>query len=149
MNKKLTPMLRPYYLILAFLVAVPCLFSCAPSDEEELQEVQIDKNLIVGHWVNKSNSAEHWRYESMNSQGTGTGVYWDTSEMSYEDAAKGPGLFQYHFNSTGLMRIYWMETTQSFSNPDTEAPFIIDVLNSSTMTYHPSGSSRSYSFSRK
>lgn len=135
-------------LFAAFLIG--CSFtSCMPSDEEELQEVEIDKSLIVGHWVNSSDSNEHWRYERMDGSGRGKGVYWDASEMSYEDAAEGPGLFEYYFNQTGLMRIYWMETTNSFSNPDTDAPFIIDQLDGSTLKYHPSGTSRSYIFKRQ
>lgn len=131
------------------LAMAPAFVSCVPDDDEELQEVVIDQKLIVGHWVNKKNSDEHWRYEAMNSAGRGQGVYWDTSEMTYEDAKEGPGLFEYYFNNTGLMRIYWMETTGTFSNPDTDSPLIIDVLDSSTMTYHPSGMSTSYSFYRK
>lgn len=136
-------------IVLAWTLSMPAFFSCAPNDEEELQEVEIDRKLIVGKWVNKADSHEHWQYDAMNSAGTGTGVYWDSSEMTYEEAKKGPGLFQYYFTSTGLMRLYWMEMTNDFSNPDTDAPFIIDVLNSTTMTYHSSGSSRSYSFSRQ
>lgn len=143
------PFTKTLFFVSLLFCAVPMFSSCLPSDEEELQEVEIDKKLIVGKWVNNQDKNEHWQYDAMNSSGTGTGVYWDSSEMSYDEAAKGPGLFQYHFNQTGLMRIYWMETTNSYSNPDTNAPFIIDVLNSSTMTYHSSGSSRSYTFTRQ
>lgn len=124
-------------------------FASCSSDDEELQTVEIDKTLIVGRWVNKSDAHDNWEYGRMGSDGKGTGVYWDSSEMTYEDAAAGPGKFQYYFNETGLMRIYWMEMNESYSNPDTEAPFIIDVLNSTTMTYHPSGTTRQYSFSRQ
>ena len=135
------------YFIIALFCAFPLLCSCMAKDEEELQEVEIDTKLIVGQWVNKSDANEHWKYESMNSAGTGTGVYWDSSEMTYSQAAAGPGLFQYYFDKTGLMRIFWMETTESFSNPDTDAPYIIDVLNSTTLTYH--NSQRSYSFRKE
>lgn len=138
-----------------FRIAVLCslslfaITSCAPDDDEELQEVQIDKSLIVGHWKDNVHSTEHWKYESMNSSGTGTGVFWDTSEMDYETASKGPGLFQYYFNSTGLMRIYWMEMNNSYSNPDTDAPYVIDILNSSTMKYHSSSTSEYHTFTRQ
>lgn len=130
-------------------LALASFSSCVSDDDEELQEVQIDKSLIVGHWIDNANKNEHWKYESMKADGTGTGVFWDTSEMDYDEAAKGPGLFQYYFNSTGLMRIYWMEMNNSYSNPDTDAPYIIDVLNATTMKYHSSGSSVSNTFTRQ
>lgn len=127
------------------------IFSSCISDDEELQEVQIDTKMIVGSWVDALHPSEHWRYEPMNSNGTGTGVFWDTADdMTYDDAAKGPGLFQYHFNETGLMRIFWMEMNNSYSSPDTDAPYIIDVLNATTMTYHSQGNSRnSHTFNRQ
>lgn len=137
-----------WILLFCMLIATPIITSCAPIDEEELQENEIDTSLIVGKWVDSSNSNEHYEYKAMS--GTkGEGVYWDTSEMTYEDAAAGPGRFQYYFNSTGLMRIFWMETTSSFSNPDTEAPFVIDELTSSKMVYHSSGATRKYTFTRQ
>lgn len=137
------------FALTAILACTAISLSSCSSDEEELQTVEIDKTLIVGRWVNKSDAHDNWEYGRMGSDGKGTGVYWDSSEMTYEDAAAGPGKFQYYFNETGLMRIYWMEMNESYSNPDTEAPFIIDVLNSTTMTYHPSGTTRQYSFSRQ
>lgn len=137
------------FTLAAILACSVTTFASCSSDEEELQTVEIDKTLIVGRWVNKSDAHDNWEYGRMGSDGKGTGVYWDSSEMTYEDAAAGPGKFQYYFNETGLMRIYWMEMNESYSNPDTEAPFIIDVLNSTTMTYHPSGTTRQYSFSRQ
>lgn len=136
------------FLLLCLVFSSPIFFSCTP-DEEELQEPVINKSLIVGKWVNNKDKNEHWEYQSMGTDGKGHGVYWDSSEMTYDDAAKGPGLFEYYFNSTGLMRVFWMQTTSSYSNPDAEAPFIIDELTSSSMTYHPSGTTRSYSFSRQ
>jgi len=135
-------------LFFCLLLASPTFCSCV-ADEEEIQTETIDKKLIVGRWVNLSDSNEHWEYQSMGADGKGHGVYWDSSEMTYDDAAKGPGLFEYYFNATGLMRVYWMETTGSYSNPDTDAPLIIDKLTNSSMTYHPSGSSRTYTFSRQ
>lgn len=137
-----------WILILCLLFTVPMYTSCQPADDEELQTTEIDKSLIVGKWVNSSDSHEHWEYKAM-SGGKGKGVYWDSSEMSYEDAAAGPGLFEYYFNQTGMMRVFWMETTGSYSNPDTEAPFVIDELTSSKMVYHSSGATRKYTFTRQ
>jgi len=137
-----------WILLLSMLFVMPMFTSCQPVDEEELQTTEIDKSLIVGKWVNSSDSNEHWEYKAMSGE-KGKGVYWDSSEMTYEDAAQGPGLFEYYFNSTGLMRVFWMETTNSFSNPDTEAPFVIDELSSSKMIYHSSGATRKYTFTRQ
>lgn len=136
-----------YALIL--FCCIPSFSSCILSDLEELQTEDVNKSMIVGTWVNRDKPSEHWKYEPMDFSGKGTGVYWITSEMSYEEAAKGPGLFQYYFNETGLMRINWMESLGSYSNPDTGAPYIIDVLNSTTMSYHSSGFSRTYTFTRQ
>lgn len=103
-------------LIVSLLFAVPMFTSCQPADEEELQKTEIDKSLIVGKWVNSADSHEHWEYKAM-SGGKGKGVYWDTSEMTYEDAAAGPGKFEYYFNETGLMRVFWQEMTKSLGCP--------------------------------
>lgn len=138
-----------YFALAALLACAVTSFSSCVADEEELQTVDIDKTLIVGRWVNKNNIHDNWEYGPMTSDGKGYGVRWDDSDITYEDAAAGSGKFQYYFNETGLMRIDWQTMTNSYSLPDTEAPFIIDVLNSTTMTYHPSGTTRQYSFSRQ
>lgn len=125
---------RLIYVLMAvcMLCCTGALTSCS-GDEEELQEELIDLDNLIGKWQDNGSKTEFWRYNE-----DWTGVYWDESETTEEQASTGnrSGLFQWSFDEqTGLMRIFWMETLGEFSDPNPGDPVIIEELTPTRMTY--------------
>lgn len=118
-----------------FSLVLSLFFTSCSSDEEELQE-EINLTYLIGCWENDDNG-ECWEYKSDQK-----GVYWDPAESTYEEASKGSGLFSWYVDETGLMHIFYMETTSDFSDPDPDAPYIIEELTTSHMTYKTSAGAR-------
>lgn len=125
------------FLMLACLFCgMTCLTTSCTSDEEEIlqDETVFSETDLIGLWKNNSNE-EYWRYKDDH-----TGVYWDAADgMNEELAATGSGLFQWYIDDTGLMHLFYMETTGGYSDPDPDAPYIIETLNATTLRYVTNG----------
>lgn len=113
------------------------LTSCLGDEEEEElieEETTLDKYRkdIVGLWVEEGTKV-YWRF---NSDGQGsvatpsTGKNWDESEDLTEEEVEP---FQWYIEKTGLMVIHSVGGV--FNDPDPEAPFKIESLTSSQMTW--------------
>lgn len=132
--------------------------SCTPVEEEILQteEEQIEySKKIVGTWL-RDGSQEYWRFDRFGTteidyNGTpkqvGIGENWDLSE----DVLEGEGnKFAWYFEANGLMTIYWLEMNNAYCDPDPDAPYIINRINDTSMTWAPNnGHGKVQSFTKQ
>lgn len=153
-------MKKPIFLLVMLFASAMMLTlqSCAPEEEEILQpeEEQIEySKKIVGTWL-RDGSQEYWRFrafgtETIDYNGTpkkvGIGENWDLSE----DVHEGEGnKFAWYFEDNGLMTIYWLEMNNAYCDPDPDAPYIINRINDTTMTWVPNnGHGKVQSFTKQ
>ncbi|MBQ0057709.1 MAG: hypothetical protein KBT20_08640 [Bacteroidales bacterium] len=125
--------------MMACLIMATTMFSltsCAGDDEEIMQEddIKVAAEQIVGTWQ-LNGTREFWRFDA---DGKGSkvspshGENWDKDE----DINEGEGnRFEWYLQSNGLMVTYFMESTGAYSDPEPDAPFIINSITDKAMTW--------------
>jgi hypothetical protein len=105
-------------------------FTSCSSDDDDYDGSLIDISKIYGYWKDQDNT-DNWLFKT-----DYTGLYWDSSESTEEEAATGSGLFKWEFDqTTGLMRTYWQEMSNAYGDPDPDDPSQIMTLTDKVMEY--------------
>ncbi len=105
-------------------------FTSCSSDDDDYDGSLIDISKIYGYWKDQDNT-DNWLFKT-----DYTGLYWDSSESTEEEAATGSGLFKWEFDqNTGLMRTYWQEMSNAYGDPDPDDPSQIMTLTDKVMEY--------------
>ena len=126
-----------WILCAAFIICGASFTSCSSDDKEDDIHPKVDETLLIGCWENDDNG-ECWQYKTDH-----TGVYWDPAETTYEQASTtSTGLFQWYIDESGLMHLFYMETTSGYDDPDPDAPYVIKELSATHMTYQTSGGAK-------
>lgn len=119
-----------FCLMAACLVCGLAFTACSSDDDDDWDGTAIQISYIYGYWADDAND-DNWLYNR-----DYTGLYWDASESSEEEAATGAGKFRWEYDTvTGLMRYHWMTSEDDYANPETTDPSKILSLTSTRMIY--------------